>query len=83
MGPVEWLASEKADTMFERLLEGVQEGTALFLGLLCVAVFAANAVLLFVLLMKKGTHGLARCPKCGRVIACPHCEEDEEFPNQR
>lgn len=64
--------------MLDRILEGVREGTALFLGLLCVAVFSVNAVLLFLLLIKKGTHGLTRCPKCGRMIACPHCEEDEQ-----
>lgn len=66
------------DQVLRQILEGVQEGTALFLGILCLLVFTLNAVLLVVLLIRKGGHGLARCPRCGRVIACPHCEEDEQ-----
>lgn len=62
--------------MIEQFLERIGQGTVVFLGLLCVVVFAVNAVLLAYLLVKRGVHGLARCPKCGRTIACPHCEED-------
>jgi len=58
-------------------LDSLKEGTITFLGLLCFLAFVFNAVLLVYLLMKKSAHGLARCPKCGRVIACPHCTEDE------
>lgn len=63
--------------LVERVLNGVQEGTALFLGIMCALIFSLNAVLLGWLLMRKAGHGLLRCPRCGRVIACPHCEEDE------
>ena len=63
--------------MFRQILEDLQRGTVNFLGVLCVLVFLLNAVLLVWLLVKKSAHGLARCPKCGRTIACPHCAEDE------
>lgn len=63
---------------FQRIIEAIQKGTFGFLGLLCFLVFLANAVLLAWLIVKKGSSGLARCPKCGRTIACPHCEEEDE-----
>ena len=63
--------------MLQNFLENIREGTVIFLGLLCVLVFVANAVLLGWLVVKKSAHGLAKCPRCGRVIACPHCQEDE------
>lgn len=49
-----------------------------FLGILCFLIFSLNAVLLVWLLVRKSTHGLAKCPKCGRQIACPHCTDDED-----
>ncbi len=64
--------------MLEQLLQDLQKGTVNFLGILCLLVFILNAVLLVWLIVRKSAHGLARCPKCGRTIACPHCSEDEE-----
>ena len=64
--------------IFQDFLDSLKQPVALFLGLLCFMAFACNAALLFYLLMNKSAHGLARCPKCGRVIACPHCAEDDE-----
>ena len=64
--------------MLQDLLDELRRGTVNFLGVLCVLVFVLNAVLLVWLIIKKGSHGLARCPKCGRQIACPHCHEDDE-----
>jgi hypothetical protein len=63
------------DQFFDDLLNGVQRSTAIFLGLLCLLVFAVNAGLLVWLIVRKSDHGLVRCPKCGRTIACPHCEQ--------
>jgi hypothetical protein len=63
--------------MFQQFLDDLQRGTVTFLGVLCVLAFLLNAALLVWLLVKKSTHGLARCPKCGRTIACPHCNDDE------
>ncbi len=62
----------------QQIIDAIQKGTAGFLGLLCFLVFLANAVLLAWLVMKKGSSTLARCPKCGRTIACPHCQDEEE-----
>ena len=64
--------------ILQDFLDSLKQPVAVFLGLLCFMAFACNAALLFYLLMKKSAHGLARCPKCGRVIACPHCAEDDE-----
>lgn len=69
--------------MFQQFLNDLQRGTVNFLGVLCVLVFALNAVLLVWLIVKKSAHGLAKCPKCGRQIACPHCMEDEEAEPQK
>ena len=66
------------EQLLDRVMSGVQEGTALFLGILCLLVFCLNAALMVFLIVRKGGHGLAKCPRCGRVIACPHCEEDRE-----
>ena len=68
----------RATVMIPQFLDDLQRGTVNFLGILCVLAFLLNAVLLVWLLVKKSTHGLARCPKCGRTIACPHCNEDKE-----
>lgn len=62
------------------LLVTVRDGTVSFLGILCFAVFAANAVLLGWLVVRKVGVGLSRCPKCGRQIVCPHCEDDRTAP---
>lgn len=68
---------------FQRIIEAIQQGTFGFLGLLCFLVFLANAVLLAWLIVKKSSTGLARCPKCGRTIACPHCQhEDDEHDHE-
>jgi len=64
--------------MLQEFLDNLRRGTVTFLGVLCLLVFLLNAVLLVWLIVKQGTHGLARCPRCGRTIACPHCNEDEE-----
>ena len=64
--------------MFDEFLQSLEKGTVNFLGILCVLVFILNAVLLVWLMIRKSAHGLARCPKCGRTIACPHCREDED-----
>jgi len=64
--------------MFPEFLDQLQRSTIGFLGVLCLLVFLLNAGLLAWLIVKKSAHGLARCPKCGRTIACPHCSEDEE-----
>jgi len=61
---------------FDGLLQQLQDSTAVFLGLLCLLVFLLNAVLLAWLVFKKSAHGLARCPRCGRQIACPHCQDE-------
>lgn len=63
--------------MLQDLLRGLERSTVLFLGVLCLLVFIVNAGLLAWLVFRKSPHGLARCPKCGRIIACPHCDEDE------
>ena len=62
----------------ENLLQNVERGVVVFLGLLCCLIFALNAVLLGYLIVRRSGHGLARCPRCGRLIACPHCDEDDE-----
>ena len=59
------------------LLRNLQQGTLAFLGLLCFLVFALNAVLLVWLLVRKSQHGLMRCPRCGRTVACQHCADEE------
>lgn len=64
--------------MFQQILDDLQKGTVNFLGVLCFLIFSVNAVLLVWLLVRKSTHGLAKCPKCGRQIVCPHCKDDEE-----
>jgi hypothetical protein len=66
--------------IFHDLLLTVRDGTVSFLGILCFAVFVANAVLLGWLVARKAGVGLARCPKCGRQILCPHCEDDRPSP---
>ncbi len=63
---------------FTRILQSVEQGVIVFLGLLCCLIFAINAALLVYLIVRKSSHGLARCPRCGRMIACPHCSEDED-----
>jgi hypothetical protein len=68
--------------MFRQFLDDLQQGAITFLGVLCVLAFLLNAVLLAWLLVKRSTHGLARCPKCGRTIACPHCADDDEQPDE-
>lgn len=65
-----------------RFLQSLEQGVVVFLGLLCCLIFAVNAVLLIYLIMRKSSHGLARCPRCGRMIACPHCVEDEEVEQE-
>jgi hypothetical protein len=65
------------DRVLQELLQGLRQGTAVFLSLLCFLAFAVNAGLLVWLIVKKGSSELARCPKCGRNITCPHCVEDE------
>lgn len=62
---------------FDQLIQSFKQGSVLFLGLLCALMFAINAGLLLFLIMRQKEHGLARCPKCGRSIACPHCAEDD------
>jgi hypothetical protein len=69
--------------IFQNFLDSLKQPVAVFLGLLCFMAFACNAALLFYLLMKKSAHGLARCPKCGRFIACPHCAEDDESDEEQ
>ncbi len=64
--------------MIQQFLDDLQKGTVNFLGILCFLIFAVNAVLLVWLIVRKSAHGLAKCPKCGRQIACPHCNDDEE-----
>ena len=65
--------------MLQQLLNDLNKrGTVSFLGILCFLIFAVNAVLLVWLLIRKSSHGLAKCPKCGRQIACPHCNDDDE-----
>ena len=66
--------------MIQQFLDDLQKGTVNFLGVLCFLIFCVNAVLLVWLLIKKSPHGLAKCPRCGRVIACPHCNEDDDEP---
>lgn len=63
--------------MWQDFLNDLEGPTISFLGLLCVLVFLLNAGLLAWLIVRKSAHGLARCPKCGRTIECPHCSEDE------
>lgn len=60
------------------MFEDTLKGSVNFLGVLCLLVFALNAGLLFWLIIRRGSMGLARCPRCGRTIACPHCSEDEK-----
>jgi len=64
----------------DRLFDEASRGTVVFMGLLCIIVFAVNAGLLIWLAMKRGNTELARCPKCGRTIICPHCSEDGDTP---
>ena len=68
--------------MLPQFLDNLERGTVSFLGILCFLIFAVNAVLLVWLIVKKSAHGLAKCPRCGRDIACPHCgdEDDSEDP---
>jgi hypothetical protein len=68
------------DQLLQDIFDGIRRGTFTFLGLLCFLVFVLNACLLVWLIVKKGAQGLARCPKCGRPIACPHCEDDAPEP---
>ncbi len=68
--------------LIDRILRSVEQGVVVFLGLLCCLIFAVNAVLLIYLIMRKSSHGLARCPRCGRMIACPHCAEDENAEDE-
>ena len=68
--------------MIDRIMRSVEQGVVVFLGLLCCLIFAVNAVLLVYLIMRKSSHGLARCPRCGRMIACPHCTEDEKAEDE-
>ena len=68
--------------MIDRFLQSLEQGVVVFLGLLCCLIFAVNAVLLAYLIVRKSGHGLARCPRCGRMIACPHCVEDEDEDNE-
>ena len=65
---------------FNDLFADFRRGSVVFLGLLCLLVFLANAGLLVWLLVKRGTSELARCPKCGRMIICPHCSDDKQPP---
>jgi hypothetical protein len=58
------------------MLAQVSRGTVIFLGLLVLLAFVANAVLLIFLLVKRGSTFVARCPKCGRMVICPHCNDD-------
>lgn len=66
--------------IFDELFADIRRGTVVFFGLLCLLAFIANAVLLVWLLVKRGSSELARCPKCGRMIICPHCSEDKAPP---
>lgn len=66
---------------FQDIIDAIQKGTFGFLGLMCFLIFVINAVLLAWLIVKKGSTGLARCPKCGRTIACPHCEDADDYPD--
>ncbi len=68
--------------LIDRIMRSVEQGVVVFLGLLCCLIFAVNAVLLIYLIMRKSSHGLARCPRCGRMIACPHCAEDDEAEDE-
>lgn len=70
-----------AGGFIDRILQSVEQGVVVFLGLLCCLIFAVNAVLLAYLIVRKSSHGLARCPRCGRMIACPHCLEDDGSEN--
>jgi|GEM_PF-5908911 len=65
------------------VFDGIRQSAGLFLGILCVLVFVVNAVLLAYLLIKKSPHGIARCPKCGRNIQCPHCHEERETDSKK
>lgn len=68
------------DQLLKDLFDGNRRGTFTFLGVVCFLVFALNAGLLGWLIVKKGAQGLTRCPKCGRPVICPHCEEDDPEP---
>ena len=63
--------------IFDDLIDAAQRGTVIFLGLLCLLTFAANAAVLAWFLLKSRGGILVRCPKCGRTIVCPHCAEEE------
>lgn len=64
--------------VIDNLFNSVERGVLVFLGLLCLLVFSANAGLLIWIIFRKGGDGLARCPRCGRQIVCPHCLDDED-----
>jgi hypothetical protein len=66
--------------IFDELFADIRRGTVVFFGLLCLLAFIVNAVLLVWLMVRRGTSELARCPKCGRTIICPHCSEDKAPP---
>ncbi|MFQ5733176.1 MAG: hypothetical protein ACE5KM_14645 [Planctomycetaceae bacterium] len=69
--------------MLQDFLIDLQGPTVSFLGILCVLVFLLNGALLAWLIVRKSGHGLARCPKCGRTVECPHCSEDDESAVQK
>ena len=71
------------ESLFHELVDATHRSAMILFGLMCFLAFLANAGLLFWLIVKKQTFGLARCPKCGRPIACPICEEDEHSKQQR
>jgi hypothetical protein len=59
------------------LIAELERGLTIFLGLLCFLAFLANAILLAYVLYKRGGQNIARCPRCGRPIVCPHCDEED------
>jgi primosomal protein N' len=74
-----WRVSEADLAVIDQLFQDIKQGTILFLGLVCLLTFAANAGVLAWILSKRSSHALVRCPKCGRTVHCPHCADDEDL----
>ena len=72
-----WGGSQAGETGGEvNCMTDVQQGLVVCTGLACLLAFSANLGLLIWLLFRKREHELLRCSRCGRMVICPHCNED-------
>ena len=64
--------------LLTRFLPGLSNDVVMFVGFLCALAFIIVGALLVYVIFGRTQSGFAKCGRCGRQIACPYCQEDDE-----